>query len=218
MNIGILGSGDVAKALAKGFLDRGDSVMLGTRDAAKLQEWKTSAGERASVGSFEEAARFGEWIVLATLGTATVDIIAQVGPQAFSRKIVIDATNPLRFDGGVANLAYTQPSNGERIAKAISDARVVKAFNTVGNALMVHPDFDGARGVMFIAGDDAAAKREVAGLCEEWGWQVSDMGGVEASAYLEALCIVWVRHAVQTGSWTNAFTFVAGTSAVRAIT
>jgi predicted dinucleotide-binding enzyme len=208
MNIGILGSGDVAKALAKGFLARGDRVTLGTREASKLEEWRRSAGDRAAVGSFEEAAKHGEWIVLATLGTAVEDAIAQAGPEHFAGKIVIDATNPLRFDQGRADLAYTSPSNGERIARAIPDARVVKAFNTVGNALMVHPQFHGPRGVMFVAGNDNNAKREVVKLCEEWGWQASDAGSIEASVYLEAMCIVWVRYAMQTGAWNHAFTFV----------
>jgi predicted dinucleotide-binding enzyme len=208
MNVGILGSGDVAKALAKGFLDRGDRVMLGTRDAAKLQDWLSGAGAGAAVGSFEDTARFGEWIVLATLGTATQDAIAQAGAANFDGKIVIDATNPLSFDGGVVNLAYTSPSNGERIARAIPNAMVVKAFNTVGNALMVHPHFNGPRGVMFIAGDDAGAKRAVAALCGEWGWDSADLGGIEASSYLEALCIVWVRYAAGRGAWNHAFTFV----------
>lgn len=208
MNIGILGSGDVAKSLAKGFLGRGDRVMLGTRDAAKLEDWRSTAGERASIGTFEESARFGDWIVLATLGTATIDIIAQAGEQNFSGKIVIDATNPLSFEGGAPELAYITPSNGERVALTIPDARVVKAFNTVGNALFVHPHFNGPRGVMFIAGDDGAAKREVGALCEQWGWQPADMGGIDASGYLEALCIVWVRYGRQTNVWNHAFTFV----------
>jgi predicted dinucleotide-binding enzyme len=208
MNVGILGSGDVAKALAKGFLARGDSVMLGTRDPSKLDDWRASAGERASAGSFAQAAQFGEWIVLATLGTATEDVIAQAGAQHFSGKIVIDTTNPLSFEGGVASLAYVEPSNGERVARALPNARVVKAFNTVGNALMVHADFHGPRGVMFVAGDDGEAKSAVADLCREWNWEPSDMGGIAASGYLEAMCIVWVRHAASTQGWNTAFTFV----------
>lgn len=209
MNIGILGSGDVAKALAKGFLQQGDRVVLGTRDPAKLDSWLAAAGEGASAGSFADAAQFGEWIVLATLGTATEDAIAQAGAQNFAGKIVIDTTNPLRFDGGVANVAYSDPSNGERVARALPGARVVKCFNTVGNAVMVHPKFNGPRGVMFLAGDDEGAKAQVAELCERWGWQSSDTGGIDASKYLEALCIVWVRHSVQAGQWNHAFTFVS---------
>lgn len=208
MNVGILGSGEVAKALAKGFLDRGDRVMLGTRDAAKLEDWRKAAGDRAAVGSFEDAARFGEWILIATLGTAAQEAIAQAGAGNFEGKIAIDATNPLRFDSAGVNLAYTSPSNGERVARAIPGARVVKAFNTVGNTLMVHPRFNGPQGVMFIAGDDAGAKREVAKLCEEWGWTPADAGGIDASGYLEALCIVWVRYGQQSGAWNHAFTFV----------
>jgi predicted dinucleotide-binding enzyme len=209
MKIGILGSGDVAQALARGFLERADSVMLGTREPAKLQTWLESAGEFGAVGSFAETAEFGEWIVLATLGTATLDVLQQAGERRFAGKIVIDATNPLRFEDGVAHLAYSDPSNGERIAAALPGARVVKAFNTVGNALMVHPDFHGPRGVMFLAGDDPAAKKAVADLCRDWGWEPSDTGGIEASLYLEALCIVWVRYAFTAGTWNHAFTFVA---------
>ena len=74
---------------------------------------------------------------------------------------------------------------------------------------MVHPQFHGPRGVMFIAGDDAAAKKDVAALCEEWGWLASDQGGIDASGYLEALCIVWVRHCAASEAWNLAFTFVA---------
>jgi predicted dinucleotide-binding enzyme len=208
MNVGILGSGDVAKALAKGFIARGDSVMLGTRDPSKLEAWRAAAGDRASAGSFAQAAQFGEWIVLATLGTAAQDAIAQAGAGNFSGKIVIDATNPLRFENGAVFLAYCEPSNGERIARALPGARVVKAFNTVGNALMVHPDFHGPRGVMFLAGDDGDAKAAVAQLCREWNWEPSDVGGIEASGYLEAMCIVWVRHSVAMQQWNSAFTFV----------
>src|SRR5579872_5675177 len=208
MNVGILGSGEVAQALAKGFLQRGDSVMLGTRDASKLEAWRAASGERASVGSFTETAQFGEWIAIATLGTAAVDVLAQAGPQHFAGKIVIDSTNPLRFDGGVAFLAYCDPSNGERVASALREARVVKAFNTVGNPLFVRPDFHGPRGVMFLAGNDGEAKAAVAKLCEEWGWSPSDMGGIEASRYLEAMCIVWVRYCAGSHQFNNAFTFV----------
>jgi predicted dinucleotide-binding enzyme len=210
MNVGILGSGDVAKVLAAGFLARGDRVMLGSRAPEKLADWTAGAGAHASAGTFEHAAAFGEWIVLATLGTATVEAIHQAGRHYFDGKIVIDATNPLRFHEGGPSLALTDISNGERVQTAIPQARVVKAFNTVGNGLFVKPKFSGVRGVMFLAGNDAGAKAEVAKLCSDWNWDSSDMGEIDASRYLEAMCIVWVRHALKTGAWNHAFAFVTG--------
>jgi 8-hydroxy-5-deazaflavin:NADPH oxidoreductase len=213
MNVGILGSGDVAKALAKGFLSRGHSVKLGTRDAGKLAEWRAAAGDRASVGSFADAAQFGELIVLATQGTATVGILEGVGAPAFGGKIVIDATNPLRFDRGGPELAigFTD-SLGEQVQRAIPTAHVVKCYNTVGNALMIDPKVAGGPPDMFVAGNDEAAKRTVAGIVTDFGWNVIDLGGIEQARLLEPMCIVWVLHGLRSGTWNHAFKFVNASS------
>ena len=88
---------------------------------------------------------------------------------------------------------------------AVPGARVVKAYNTVGNALMVDPDLPGGPPTMFIAGNDAAAKGTVTGLLEETGWEVADLGGIEASRWLEALCMAWVAYGRATGGWGHAF-------------
>ena len=210
MNIGILGSGEVAQSLAAGFLARGHAVKLGTRDDGKLADWKAGAGDRASVGSFADAARFGELVVLATLGTATVDIVTAAGAEAFAGKTVIDATNPLRYDRGAPELAFGgfDDSLGERVQSALPNAHVVKAFNTVGASLMVDPKLRNGPPLMFLAGNDAGAKKVAAEIVRSFGWDVDDLGGIEQSRLLEALCMVWVRHGLVRGTWEHAFAFL----------
>lgn len=205
MNVGIIGSGDVAKALAVGFLSRGHEVMLGTRDPAKLADW-VSARDGAKAGSSSEAAAFGEIVLLATLGTATVDAVAQAGIDRFAGKIVIDATNPLRFDEKGPRLAVGfDDSLGERVQRTIPQARVVKAFNIVGSPYMIDPRFDGGPPTMFIGGDDDAAKQTVTEILRDFGWDVADLGGIEASRYLEPMCMAWVAYGARAGTWHHAF-------------
>jgi 8-hydroxy-5-deazaflavin:NADPH oxidoreductase len=205
MKIGILGSGEVAQALASGFLARGDLVMLGTRDASKLVDWQKS-NSAAHVGSFKDAAAFGELVVFATLGSAYESVIETAGKESFDGKIVIDATNPLRFDESGPHLSVGfSDSLGEQMARALPDAHVVKAFNTVGSPYMVHPQFTGGPPSMFIAGSDANAKATVMGILRDFGWDVVDLGGIESSRYLEPICMAWVVYGINTGSWHHAF-------------
>src|SRR5947208_17052051 len=94
MNIGILGSGDVAKALAAGFIDYKHEVMLGTRTPAKLADW-AKQNPKGRVGSFPETAKFGEVVVLAVKGTVAVEALRQAGAANLAGKPVIDACNPI---------------------------------------------------------------------------------------------------------------------------
>jgi predicted dinucleotide-binding enzyme len=206
MRIGILGSGDVAKALAAGFLKRGDDVMLGTRDPEKLAAWKAAAGDRAAVGSSERTAEFGEILVLATHGMATLEVIESLDEGAFAGKVVIDATNPIRNDVEGPRLAIGfDDSLGERIQRAVRRARVVKAFNTVGAPEMVSPQFADGQPTMFVAGDDDSAKDEVKLILRDFGWGTADLGGIEASRYMEPMCLTWVTYGLRSGTWHHAF-------------
>jgi len=203
MRIGILGSGDVGKSLARGFIKRGDAVTIGSRSPEKLADFAKESGAKA--GTFEDAAKFGELIAVATLGVATEEALRLAGKN-FDGKVVIDATNPLDFSKGAPALAYGwNDSLGERVQKWIPSARVVKAFNTVGNSLFVNPQLPGGPPDMFICGNDDAAKKTVAQLCKDWGWGVIDIGGIEGSRYLEPMCMTWVLHGIRSGSWTHAY-------------
>ncbi len=211
MKIGILGTGDVGRALGKAFLELGHEVKMGSRSAAseKALAWVREGGPRAATGSFAEAADFGEIVVLATLGVANEAVLRAAGPDKLRGKIVIDATNPLDFSGGAPpKLAVAgHDSAGERAQKLLPNAHVVKAFNTVGHAHMFRPSFPGGPPDMFICGNSAEAKRKVAGVLSGFGWGVVDVGGIESSRYLEAMCLVWVLHAFSTSppTWDHAF-------------
>jgi predicted dinucleotide-binding enzyme len=213
MKIGILGTGDVGRALGKGFVALGHEVKMGSRSAAseKALAAAKEVGPKASAGTFADTAAFGEIVVLATLGVANEEVLRSAGADRLRGKVVIDATNPLDFSGGVPpKLAIVgNDSGGERVQKLLPDAHVVKAFNTVGNAFMFRPEFPGGPPDMFIAGNNEDAKKKVAGIVKEFGWgAVHDLGGIESSRYLEAMCMVWVLSAIRGGNWNQAFKLV----------
>jgi predicted dinucleotide-binding enzyme len=209
IRVGVLGSGDVGKVLAAGFISLGHDVKIGSRDPQKLNDWVAAAGSHASAGTFAETAAFGDLIVIATLGTATESAIQLGGRANFDGKVVIDTTNPLDFSQGLPRLSIGHTDSlGEQVQRWLPAARVVKAFNTVGNGLMVRPKFPGGPADMFICGNDADAKKTVAQICDAFGWGVVDLGGIESSRLLEPMCMVWVLHGIYSKSWNHAFKFV----------
>ena len=214
--VGVLGSGDVGKALAVGFAKYGHDVIVGTRSPEKLRDWRSGTASQVEgagrhgtigVGSFADAAEFGDVVVLATLFTGTEHAIELAGPKQFAGKVVIDATNPLQFrDDGPPTLIYGHTdSGGEHVQQWIPNARVVKAFNIVGNRHMVDPDFPGGTPDMFICGNDADAKQTVEAILTQFGWNTVDIGGIEGSRLLEPLCILWVVYGLTTNTWDHAF-------------
>lgn len=209
MNVGIIGSGVVGKALGKGFASRGHAVRLGTREPERddLQAWAAEAGAGAAGATNAEAAAFGDLLVLATSWAGTENALRLAGPENFRGKVVIDATNPLDFSQGAPPrlaLGHTD-SGGEQVQRWLPGARVVKAFNIVGAPFMVDPAFPGGPPTMFIAGDDEGARDAVRAICEDFGWDVADLGGLEAARYLEPMAMAWVAHGFRAGSWSHAF-------------
>jgi predicted dinucleotide-binding enzyme len=204
VNIGVLGSGDVAKSLASGFLGRGDVVMLGSRDPEKLAEWARSAGANARTGTFAQTAQFGELVLFATAGTAIEDVAALAEPQNLALKIVIDVTNPLDYSTGKPRLAWGfDDSNGERLQQLLPSSTVVKAFNTVGHGLFVHPALPDGPPTMFIAGDDQGAKGRVSQILTDFGWESADLGDIESSRFLEPMCLAWVMYGITNDDWSG---------------
>jgi predicted dinucleotide-binding enzyme len=184
-------------------------VKLGARDSRneKALAWARELGGKASAGTFGEAASFGEVVVLATLGVANEGAIRMAGLDAFRGKVLIDTTNPLDFSSGMPpKLAVSgNDSAGERVQRLLPAAHVVKAFNTVGNAFMFRPEFPGGPPDMFICGNDQHAKASMGAILTDFGWGVVDIGGIEGSRYLEALCMVWVLSAMRSNNWNQAF-------------
>ena len=213
--VGVLGSGEVGRRLAAGFSSRGHDVMIGSREPGKpeLGEWLSGEGSGIKAGTFAETAAHGELVVLAVLGNAAEEAIAEAGPENFAGKVVIDAMNPLDFSGGFPPKLSICGENslGECVQRALPDAMVVKAFNTIGNPYFVDPSFSDGKPTMLIAGNDDDAKRTVSDVVADFGWpEAIDIGGIEGSRELEAICIAWVKIGGRRGAWDHGFTLLAG--------
>ena len=208
MKVGVLGSGDVAKVLAGGFLKHGHDVMMGTRDPSKLADWRRR-NPASRVGTFADAAKFGELAVLAVKGGAAADALRAAGADALNHAVVIDATNPIADappTHGVLNFfTGLDDSLMERLQTEFPKLRLVKAFNSVGNARMVNPSYAGGKPSMFICGNDAVAKQMVTRILDQFGWETEDMGGVEAARAIEPLCMLWCIPGFLRNQWTHAF-------------
>jgi len=205
MKIGVIGSGVVGKTLAAGFLKHGHTVTIGTREAAKLKDWGAQH-KAAKIAGFAETAAFGEVVVLAVGGAVALDALKLIGAANLDGKPVIDATNPIGggppVHGVLSYFTSLTDSLMERLQKAYPKAHFVKAFNSVGAGQMVDPQFSDGKPTMFICGENDGAKKTVAKLVEDLGWEVADMGAVEAARAIEPLCMLWCIPGVARGDWS----------------
>ncbi|HLK27072.1 MAG TPA: NAD(P)-binding domain-containing protein [Puia sp.] len=210
MKIGILGSGVVGQVLAKAFFAEGNEVTLGTRNILKdeVVKFKTT-NPQIHIGTFEETASFADLIVLAVQGAAAEDVINLSGIQNFSNKIVIDATNPIAaappVNGVLKFFTSFDESLMEKIQRQIPEAKLVKAFNSVGNTQMYKPIYKEGKPSMFICGNDDAAKKTVTDILTSFGWETEDMGKAEAARAIEPLCMLWCIPGFLKNQWTHAF-------------
>jgi 8-hydroxy-5-deazaflavin:NADPH oxidoreductase len=208
MRVGIIGSGDVGKALAAGFSHTGHDVTMGTRDPSKLGSF-ASQHKNVQVGSFADAAKFGELVVLAVKGSAAADALRDADEDQIEGKVIIDTTNPIEDaapKNGVLNY-FTDDDESlmERLQREFSGARFVKAFSCVGSELMVNPKLAGGPPTMFICGDDADAKTMVSKILAEFGWDVEDMGTVVSARAIEPLAVLWCIPGFLRNDWRHAF-------------
>ena len=208
-NVGVIGSGVVGQTLAEGFLKHGFKVMRGTREPAKLAQWKQVGGVNASVGSFVETARFGKIVVLAVKGTAAEAAVKSIGADSLAGKTVIDTTNPIAEEppqnGVLRYFTDINESLMERLQRLAPQANFVKAFSCSGNAHMVDPDFAGVKPTMFICGNSAEAKATTREILSRFGWDVEDMGGVEGARAIEPLAMLWCIPGFLRNQWGHAF-------------
>lgn len=200
MRIGVLGTGTVGRTLAQALVDRGHEVRMGSRAAGhdKAVAWAGDAGPLASEGSFADAAAFGELVINATAGTASLEALQAAGAEQLAGKVLIDVANPLDTSKGMPPTlsVCNDDSLGESIQRAFPEVRVVKALNTVTAAVMVKPDLVPGTHTIFICGDEDAAKSQVAALLEELGWpapSILDLGDITAARGMEMYMPLWLR-------------------------
>lgn len=207
MRIAVLGSGAVGQTFAKGLMTHGYDVRIASRSSDKLADFSKTTGIAAV--SFEAAASWCEGAVLAVRGSIAEDAVRESGPDHLSGKLVVDVTNPLSdapAEDGVLRV-FTGPNESlmERLQTAFPRIHFVKAFNSVGNALMVNPQFPGGKPTMFYCGNDAGAKKIVARLIDQFGFEGEDLGTAKAARVIEPLCQLWCIPGFLTGKWQHAF-------------
>jgi predicted dinucleotide-binding enzyme len=207
MKIGIIGSGIVAQTLAAGLVAHGHQVMLGTRTPARLADF-VARHPGIQVEGVAQAAAFAELAILAVKGTAALEA-TRAAAAGLAGKTVIDTTNPMKdeppVDGVIPYFTGADDSLLEQLQREFEAIRFVKAFNSVGSASMIDPQFADGRPTMFIAGDDAQARGDVARLLAEVGWDVEDLGKAAAARAIEPLAMLWCIPGFLRNDWVHAF-------------
>jgi len=203
--IGIIGSGDVGKALANGLTRHGHNVMLGSEDASKRDKFNSETG--ISTGTFAETAAFGEIVILAVKGSSAEGVVKALAGK-LNGKTVIDTTNPIAdkppVNGVLQFFTSLDDSLMERLQKQAPGVNFVKAFSCVGNGFMIDPGFS-HKPSMFICGNSDSAKKDVTAILDKAGWETADMGAVEAARAIEPLCMLWCIPGLTKNEWTHAF-------------
>jgi 8-hydroxy-5-deazaflavin:NADPH oxidoreductase len=198
MRIAVLGTGDVGNRLATKLVSLGNEVMMGSRTAKnpKAAAWAKVMGAKASTGTFEDAAKFGEVVFNCTAGAVSLEALKLAGKGNLATKVLVDVSNPLDFSKGMPPTltACNTDSLGEQIQRAFPDAKVVKALNTMGNELMVNPGLVPGEHDTFVCGNDQQAKAKVVEMLRAFGWKSPiDLGDITAARGLEMMLPIWVR-------------------------
>jgi NADPH-dependent F420 reductase len=197
MKIGILGAGNMGGTLGRLWSELGHEVFFGLRDAesVKAQRALGALGELAQWGTAADAANFGDVILIAVPWEATQQVIESIAAQ-LAGKVLIDCTNPIKPDLSGLAIGHTT-SAAEEIARWAPAASVVKAFNTVGASTLHDAKYGDHSASVFVCGNDDAAKKMVAQLSEEIGFEVIDAGQLTMARYLEPLAMLWIHLAIR---------------------
>jgi predicted dinucleotide-binding enzyme len=200
MRIGVLGTGMVGSTIGTKLVGLGHEVMMGSREAGgeKAQAWVGEAGAGASEGTFADAAAFGELVFNCTAGIHSLAALEAAGPTNLAGKVLVDVANPLDFSQGFPpSLAVSNTDSiGEQIQRALPESRVVKALNTMNCSVMVDPGVVRGSHAVFVCGEDAAAKDQVAELLGTFGWpreRILDLGGIRSARGMEMYLPLWLE-------------------------
>lgn len=198
MKIGIFGTGMVGETIGDKLVALGHEVKMGGRSKAneKGAAWAAKAGAKASYGTFEDAAAFGEIVFHCTKGEGAVDAVKSA-KAALKGKILIDITNPLDFSKGFPPSLFVSNTDSlaEHIQREVPDTLVVKTLNTINCKVMVDPSLVGGDSDVFLSGNDAGAKATVRSfLVEQFKWKnVIDLGDITTARGTESYLALWIR-------------------------
>lgn len=198
MKYGVLGTGDVAQTIASKLVELGHEVMMGSRTAnnEKAVAWAAANGDKASCGTFADAAAFGERVFNCVQGIHAIEALEEAGKDNLKGKILIDQSNPYVYKDGHISLKAEYTENtclGEEVQKLLPDTKVVKTLNYLGSVMMTNPGELSEPVTGFYCGNDAEAKEAVRQILADFGWQETfDMGDISMSRYTEMLGAFWV--------------------------
>ena len=208
--IGILGTGDVGKTLASGFIADGYDVMVGSRSGNSAALVDEALGMDVAVDTFSVVATWAELVIIAVKGSSAEDVVGDIASH-LAGKVVIDVTNPVSdtppIHGVLSFFTSLDESLSERLQATAPEARMVKAWNTCSHMHMMHPDFS-QQPTMPICGNDPEARREVAELIQSFGWKTEDMGQLIAARAIEPLAMLISIPGYLRGEWNHAFCLV----------
>jgi 8-hydroxy-5-deazaflavin:NADPH oxidoreductase len=214
MKVAIIGTGGVGQTIASKLVSLGHQVMIGTRNVTEklasqakdgygnppFAEWH-KLNQQIKLGTFAEAAAFGELVINATQGINSVNALTLADPKNLNGKILVDIANPLDFSNGMPPSLLPELSNthslGEELQKSFLQAKVVKTLNTMWAGLMVNPAMiSNGDHTNFICGNDPEAKLKVKSLLNEFGWKnenILDLGDISSARGVEAILPIWLR-------------------------
>lgn len=226
MKIAILGTGNVGQTIASKLRTLGYEVMIGTRNVAEklsnttkdaygnppFSEWHV-ANSHVKIGTFTEAAAFGEIVINATTGRSSINALKSAGETNLNGKVLIDIANPLDFSKGMPPCLVPELSNtnslGEEIQKTFPKTKVVKTLNTIWCGIMVNPNMIGdGNHINYVSGNDADAKSQVKTILNQFGWKnenLLDLGDITGARATEATMPIWLR--VMNATQSGAFNF-----------
>jgi 8-hydroxy-5-deazaflavin:NADPH oxidoreductase len=214
MKIAILGTGSVGRALAARLAELEYDVMIGTRNVSEklastakdmygnppFNEWIKTTGSKIKLGTFSDAAAFGELIINATNGNNSIKALILAGSRNLAGKVLLDIANPLDFSNGAPALLpglNNTHSLAEEIQNTFPDVMVVKSLNTIAASLMVDPSQIGnGDHVIYICGNKAEAKGKVEKLLYQFGWKkdnIIDLGDITGARAAESILPIWIR-------------------------
>lgn len=199
MRVGVVGTGVVGQSLGSKLVSLGHEVRMGSRQAGneKATAWADAAGPRASQGSFADAAAFGELVVNATAGAVSLEALHSADAGNLAGKVLVDVSNPLDFSKGFppSLTVCNTDSVGERIQTAFPESRVVKTLNTVNADVMVNPGMIPGGHLIFVCGNHADAKAQVAAVLRTFGWSgddIVDLGDISRARAVEMYLPLWL--------------------------
>lgn len=198
MKIAVLGTGMVGDAIASKLIQLGHEVMMGSRTAnnEKAWAWVSQSGPKASQGTFNDAAKFGDIIFNCTNGMGTLEALRQATAEHLNGKILVDVSNPLDFSKGMPPSLFVcnTDSLAEQIQREFPEVKVVKSLNTINCNVMVNPSLVPGEHDVFVSGNDADAKMKVKEILTSFGWQtIVDLGDITSARAAEMWVFIWVR-------------------------